>query len=159
MICTLKCASWQAGERLCCQGPASLGGHCSTAYAASRESQQFPGLWQQQQQQQQHRSGEVMKCLCYAHVGPRVQGCVQVWPARKDDDEFSRGSAGWLGTACPGRRGWGCCACSAGEAGILGDSSSLSTPLGKIHYGKEPGSSQCCMPMGINWNNRSWEQL
>lgn len=85
MICTLKSASWQAGEQLCCQGAGSLGGHCWTACTASKESQQFPGLCQQQ-----HRSREVMNCLCYAHVGPQLQGCVQVWCARKDDEQVQQ---------------------------------------------------------------------
>lgn len=59
---------------------------CWTACAASEESQQFPGLCQQQQ----HRSREVMYCLCYAHVGPQLQGCVQVWSARKDDERVQQ---------------------------------------------------------------------
>lgn len=148
MICTLKSASWQAGEQLCCQGPGSLGGHSVGQHVLPvRKANNFLGCGSSSSSTYQGKwcTASAMHVLDHSYRAVSRFGL-----PGKMMSEFSRGSSGWLGAACPGRRSWGSCACSAGEAGISGDpySSSLSTPLGG--YGKEPSSSQCCM-LGWQW--------
>lgn len=107
---------------------------CLTACPGSKASQQHPG---------QHpvssstdgRARQVIICLCYAHVRPHLQYCVQFWVARKDVRVQQRAT----------KMVGGCLSCeeklrelglfSWRRGGFRGPSSSLPAPIGG--YGRE----------------------
>lgn len=155
MICTLKCAFWQAGEQLGCQGPGSLGGHSlQQCVLPARKANNFLGCVSSSSSTDQGKWWTASAMHMLDHIYRAVS---RFGLPGKMMSEFSTGSSGWLGAARPGRRGWGSWACSAGEAGTWG--APLQQPVYTFRRLWERAWLFTMLlagrTMGISWNKRS----